>query len=413
MKIKLDVNRLVPGMFVAELDRPWLGTPFLFQGFLIEGAQELEQLRDCCRQVFVDDLRSSPDPQIQNCIHSQISLSGRMVKPLTVEFEEWKGGARLRQSLKHLNTMQEHSRGKVANLLEDVRLGRSLPTEQTRRVVSDMVETVASNPKTAMWLATLRSEHEQIASHCMNVSVLAVSFARFLEYSPEGLQIVGEAGLLHDSGMAKVPDWIINKPGSLTRQEFELVRKHADYAARLMQECGEYDPRVIEIVRHHHERIDGSGYPSGLRGHEVPQYAQVVAIADIYESITTDKPYKKALPPSTALTRLHRRAGTHFDKQLVESFIRCVGIYPLGSLVKLVNGSLGVVISSQEENRLKPIMLIIRDHEGKTTLPRKIVNLALLEEQGIGANWKIDSMVEPDDHGVDVQQILIEEFRLR
>ena len=363
--------------------------------------------------VFVDDLRSSPDLEIQNRIHSQVNLSGRLVKPLTVEFEEWKGAKKLRQSLQRLNSMQENSRGKVANLLNDVRLGRSLPTEQTRRVVSNMVETVAANPKTAMWLATLKSKHEQIASHCMNVSVLAVSFARFLEYSPEGLQIIGEAGLLHDSGMAKIPDWIINKPGSLAKKEFELVQKHADYAARMMEKSGEFHPRVIEIVRHHHERIDGSGYPNGLRRHEIPQYVQLVAIADIYESITTDKSYEKALPPSTALTRIHRRAGIHFDKQLIESFIRCVGIYPLGSLVKLVNGALGIVISSQEENRLKPALLIIRDQQGKAILPRKIMNLALLEQQGIGANWKIDSMVEPDDYDVNVQQVLIEEFQLR
>ncbi|MBW3567966.1 MAG: hypothetical protein KY410_08440, partial [Proteobacteria bacterium] len=175
---------------------------------------------------------------------------------------------------------------------------------------------------------------------------------------------------------------------------------------------GAYDSRVIEIVRSHHERMDGTGYPHGLRGHNIPAYVQVVSIVDVYESMTAEKPYESALTPSLALTRLHRRVDRHFSRQLVEHFIRCIGIYPLSSLVRLQNGSLGIVISSQAENRLKPVLLLVKGPKGETLMPRRMLNLAMMEAQGI-QGWGIDVIANPDEEQVDVRSILLEEFMLR
>lgn len=414
MKVKVDSDRLRLGMYVAELDRPWIGTPFLFQGFLIEEPDELAQLREVSRFVFVDDLRSSQQAEVQEAIRSVMGglRSGR-VKKLSVEFEEWKGADKLRATLSKLNQTVDRSRERMGKVLEDVRLGRSLQAEETRAVVSDLVDSVQRNPQTAQWMMLMRTQNEQIASHCMNVSVLATSFARYLGWGESMLNIVGEGGMLHDAGMSRVPKWILEKPGPLSRVEFELVKKHSAYAAKLMADARIHDPRVIEIVKHHHERMDGSGYPDALRGNEIPDYVQLVAIADVYEAMTTPKPYEPALSASVALTRLHKRSDRHFSRQLVEAFIRNIGIYPLSSLISLQNGSLGIVISSQEENRLKPVVLLVKDANGKMIFPRRMVNLAALEKMGASAGWSVDRIIDQKDAGIDVQKILLEEFMMR
>lgn len=413
MKIKMDVDRLCIGMFVAELDRPWIGTPFLFQGFLVESPDDLEQLRECSRHVFVDDLQSVQDKRVQDALRTATgSVRSGKVRAVTVEFEEWKGAAKLRRTLDKLNSTVEKSRERVENVLEDVRLGKSVQAAETRGVISELVDNVSRNPQTAQWMTILQSENRKIAQHSMNVSVLAATFGRFLEWGDELLNVISEGALLHDAGMSRVPGWILDKPGPLTQREFQLVRMHSDYAARLLEADGGYDPRVIEIVRHHHERVDGSGYPRGLRGHEIPGYVQVVSMVDVYESMTAEKAYEAALTPSLALTRLHRRVDTHFNRQLVERFIRCIGIYPLSSLVRLQNGAHGIVISSQEENRLKPVLLLVKGPGGETLMPRRMLNLAMMEAQGL-SGWGIESIADPETEKVDVRRILLEEFMLR
>lgn len=413
MKIKMDVDSLCTGMFVAELDRPWVGTPFLFQGFLIETPDELNQLRDVSRHVFVDDLQSSQERAVQDLLRTATGgvRSGR-VRAVTVEFEEWKGAAKLRRTLDRLNGTVQKSRERLTNVLEDVRLGRSVQVEETRTVVSELVENASRNPQTAQWMMLLQSENQKIAQHALNVSVLAATFSRFLGWNERLVEVVSEGALLHDAGMSRVPHFILDKPGPLAQREFNLVRMHAEYAARLLAADGGYDSKVIEIVRHHHERVDGTGYPSGLRGHEIPEYVQLVSLVDVYESMTADKSYEPALTPSLALTRLHRRADTHFSRPLIEQFIRCIGIYPLSSLVRLRNGATGIVVSSQEENRLKPVLLLVKGPGGEKIMPRRMLNIAAMEAHGMH-DWNIDSIVDPEAEQLDVRRILLEEFMLR
>lgn len=413
MQIKMDVDGLRIGMFVAELDRSWVGTPFLFQGFLIESPDELSQLRECCRHVFVDDLQSSRSPEIQDALRMSLGrLRSGKVGAVTVEFEEWKGATKLRRMLDRLNSSVERSRERIANVLEEVRAGRSVRQREARAAIADLAGNVNRNPQTAQWMTILQSENRQIAQHSMNVSLLATTFGHFLEWRDSLVDAISEGAMLHDAGMARVPRFILDKPSALTRREFGLVRMHADYAARLLRESGGYDSPVIEIVRHHHERIDGSGYPDGLRGHELPGYVQLVGMIDVYESMTADKPYAPALTPSLALTRLHDRADRHFDRRLVQAFIRCIGIYPLSSLLRLQNGALGIVISSQEENRLKPVLLLVCGPGGERLMPRRMLNLAVLDARGMHG-WGIAGIADPEAEQIDVRRILLEEFMLR
>ncbi|MDX1455661.1 MAG: HD-GYP domain-containing protein [Gammaproteobacteria bacterium] len=414
VKIKLTTNELRLGMYVAELDRPWLESPFLFQGFLIEAEDDLARLREVSRFVFVDDLRSSQATDVQAVLQQSLSrIHAGRVRKITVEFEEWKGAARLRDTLARLKDTVETTRERLGNVLESSRQGQAVSQEAASEVVGGLVEAVQRDPQNAQWMTLMRSQNEHIASHCMNVSVMAINFARHLGWNEDLQRVVGAGGMLHDIGMSRVPQWLLDKPGTLSRAEFELMRKHSAYAAGLLASDEQHDPRVVEIVRWHHERLDGSGYPDGLRGGQILPHVQLVSVVDAYESMITVKPYEAALSPSVALTRLHKRVGSHFSRELVESFIRHLGIYPLSSLVRLVNGNLGIVVSSQESNRLKPVLLLVRDPAGKLVWPRKMVNLAGFEARGVQGGWSIDRIVDPDSVDIDVQKILIEEFMMR
>ena len=413
MKIKLDVGRVTLGMFLAELDRPWLDTPFLFQGFLLDDPDDLEKLRDTCSYVFVDDLQSSQDPAVQDALrHALGGLRSGRVRKISVDFEEWKGAAKLRRTLARLKDSTLATRERMQAVLDDVEGGKQLAREQASEVVSDVILNVTHNPHTAQWITLLKAEEQQIAQHCINVSVLATMLARELAWPNSVIEIVAEAAMLHDAGMSRVPEWIRTKPGPLSRREFDLVRMHPAYTARLLEQAGGYDSRTIDIVRHHHERLDGTGYPDRLVGHEIPEYVQVVSVADVYESMTAEKSYSPAMAPSLALTRLHQRAGNHFPRHLVEAFIRALGIYPLSSLLRLRNGALGIVVSSRQENRLQPIILLVVDEKGQKVWPRRMVNLAMFEGERF-AGWGIDGIVDPDAIGIDVRQVLVEEFMLK
>ena len=416
MRIKVDVEQVQIGMYVAALDRPWLESPFLFQGFVVETEEDLESLRSYCNYVFIDDVKSRDSKEVRRLIEETTASAGvEAAKPDDRQTAERIRQGSLESFRESLHTATESFRrttGGVIRFFNDMRLGKSIETEDAKVVVSELITTISSNVNTALWLTNLRNQHEATASHCLNVSILALAFARHLGYSHEQLEEVGMGALLHDLGIARVPNSVLNKPGNLTEEEFDVVKKHPRDGFNVLRLTREIPAGALDIVLHHHERVNGSGYPDGLRDDDIREPVRVVAIADMYDSMTTERIYRKAVTPQDALTAMHKRAEADFGKRLMEEFIKCVGIYPIGSLVLLNSGALGVVVSSNLEARLKPLILLVRDEHGKDVMPRKLVNLATLGERG-SPDWSISRVVNPADYGVDIGAIAAEETRIQ
>lgn len=408
MKIQYSVGQLEIGMYVAELDRPWVGTPFLFQGFLIEDDEQLDQLKQLCKHVFVDDLQSSTDSHLQDKLHSAVRGSA-----ITVVFEEWKGLDKLRKTIQSLEQKSSTVAVKLKTFVDGDAKQKSEQLQDTRHAVAQLIDDITEDPKTGFWMRILSEQDEEFSRHAVNTSVLAVGFAADLGWDVDLQEAVGQGAMFHDVGMAKVPARIRDKPAALNQTEYKLVKLHPAYAAMRLEGTAGLDARIIEIVRHHHERLDGSGYPDGLSGDAIPDYVQLVSICDIYDSYTTDQPYRSKLMSSAALSRLTHRGVRHFDKTLVEKFIRWIGIYPLGSLVQLRNASLAIVVSSDAAKRLRPVVLLIKGPDGKEILPRKTLNLEAVEQAGIGDEWSVQEIVDPLIAGIDVRSILLQELKLR
>ncbi|MGB9429824.1 MAG: HD-GYP domain-containing protein [Gammaproteobacteria bacterium] len=408
MKIKYSVEQLEKGMYVAELDRPWAGTPFLFQGFMIESDEDLSQLRQCCKHVFVDDLKSRADQAVQNKLHSAVRGS-----TITVEFREWEGVHKLRDTIKKLETKRDDVVVRLTSLADSDVIEKSESLRDTREAVVHLIDDIAADPKTSLWMRILSEQNATIGRHAVNTTTLAVGFAADLGWDTDLQGIVGEGAMLHDVGMSKIPEQIRDKPAALSPEEFKLVKLHPQYAAKRLEGNQGFDPRIVEIVRHHHERLDGSGYPDGLAGDTIPDYVQLVAICDVYDSYTTEQCYRQQLTSSAAIRRLTQRAGQHFAKELVERFIRWIGIYPLGSLVRLRNNALAIIVVSDEKKRMRPTVLLIRDPEGQAILPRRTLNLEYIESAGLLDQWGLSEIVDPATAKVDVRQILLQEMQLR
>ena len=409
MRLKMDVADVGLGMYVAELDRPWLDSPFLFQGFILDSEDDLAKLREHCNYVYVDDEKSVDPAAVREAVSG---ISSVCTEDDTDEERDTSGttAASFRNNIKRAVQTFQRSTGSVIKFFDDARLGKSIDTEDAKAVVSDLVTTITNNVNTALWLTSLRNRTEAAATHCLNTSILAVAFARHMGYSQDQMQIVGLGALLHDIGFARTPVAILEKPDELTEKEFAIVQKHPRDGHAVLKLTQQIPPEALDIVLHHHEREDGSGYPDGLKGEEISESVRLVSIADAYDSMTSDRPYRKAIPPQDALTTLHKRSGSEFGQSLMEEFIKCVGIYPIGSLVLLNTGALGVVVSSNPDARLKPLILLVRDEQGRDIYPRKLVNLATLAAHQGERGWAISRVVRPDDYGIDIAAIAAEDM---
>lgn len=408
MKIQYRVEQLEKGMYVAELDRPWVGTPFMFQGFIIESDDELAQLRQLCKHVFVDDLKSSTDLKVQQKLHNAVRGS-----TITIEFQEWKGLEKLRETIKIIKRQSEDAVVRLTQFAESDASDHREHLRDTREAVTHLIEDIAADPKTSQWMRILSEQDATMGRHAMNTTTLAVGFAGALGWDAALQAVVGEGAMLHDVGMAKIPKQIRDKPRALSRNEFKLIKLHPGYAAAKLESNAGLDPRILEIVRHHHERLDGSGYPDGLQGDMIPEYVQLVSICDVYDSYITDQCYRGKLTSSAAVARITKRGSRHFNKELIEKFIRWIGIYPLGSLVYLRNNSLAIIVASDETKRLNPTVLLVRDADGKAVLPRRTLNLEFIESAGLSAQWGLRGIVDPGTVKIDVRQILLQELQMR
>lgn len=409
MKIQYPVEKLEKGMYVAELDRPWEGTPFLFQGFVIEDDGDLVLLRECCKHVFVDDLKSDADKLLQDKLHAAVRGSAIT----NVEFHEWGGIEKLRETLQRAEVKTSAAVQSLTRFAESSVLEKGVSYREARVAIVNLIDEIAADPKTSQWIRILSKQDASISRHAVNTAALAIAFAADLGWDKELQSIVGEGAMIQDVGMARVPSQVRDKPGALTPLEHGLIKLHPAYAAKRLESSENLDPRILDIVRHHHERLDGGGYPDGLKEGEIAPYVQLVSICDVYEAYTTTKPYRKQLTSSLAMRRLTLSTGSHFNKDMVERFIRSIGIYPLGSLVRLKNNALAIVITSDEKRRLHPTILLVRDADGVARLPRHVLNLTFIETGMLPDKYGINDVLNPDDEHIDVRDILIQELQLR
>lgn len=398
-------------MYVSELDRPWVGSPFLFQGFVISSAEELEKLRQTCHYVFVDEAPS--EDRSERTIRR--SMNARPNGDVIQSRAEWQSIApeerriTFRQNLDRANAVRQKARQYVDTMLADARFGHVIDTETAKVIVSEMVESVISDPDAALWLTQLKRANQYTAQHCVNVSVLAIAFAAHLGYSRELLKTIGLGALLHDVGKIYVPPSILEKPGRLSAAEYDIIKNHPIDGYEMLKNTS-IPAQALQIVRFHHERLSGKGYPDGLAGDQIPTSVLITAICDVYDAITSDRVYRHGIAPDRGLQAMYQVAPSDFGRPLIHEFIRCVGIYPVGSIVELATGAIGVVMTKDPEYKLRPVVMLVRDRHGKDYYPRRFVSLSAQVTLDVKRDWSVVRVLEPRESGIDLNQIANDEI---
>lgn len=407
MKKKLDVLELKPGMYVAELDRPWRETPFLFQGFYIESQAEIEQIKRYCRHVFVDVAQQktvTPPPSVRSNQKVEYEILKRNAQASRVP--KYEDRSTLEQELESVHTTFLESKNMIATIMDDARLGRSLDIDGTRQQVERMAHSIVRNPDALMCLTQLKQKDEYTVLHSLRVCVLALAFGRHLGIAEEPLREIGIGALLHDVGKAQIPLEILNKPERLTAVEYKIMKAHVPAGVKILERAPGLPRIAIDIAASHHERYDGSGYIRGLKGEQITDAGMISAIVDCYDAITSDRAYQPGISSHNALQKLYMWRNKDFASDLVEQFIQCMGIYPIGSLVELNTGHVGVVVTINRSRFLRPRLVLVLD--AKKTRYAKLLKVDLMEQMRdeSGRPWEITSVLEPGTYGLNPAEFL-------
>lgn len=378
MKKRVPVNELQLGMYIAELDRPWTDTPFMFQGFLLGTQQQLQALRKYCATVWVDTERSTvPDaPGLGMAVYAERASNEQEAGPARAAYSS--------------------SRRLMREVLSTVRIGRTLDAERVKAAVITMTESVLRNPDALLLLSQLRKKGEYNESHALDVSIYMITFGRFLQFEPGQIEFLGYLGLLQDVGKVRLPQELLEKHGRLSVEQFEHAKLHVNYSVEILRSTPGLPGDLPRIAALHHERQDGSGYPRKLRGSEIGMLGSIAAIADTFDAMTVRRPHADPVSPSAAISMLYKWRGAYFDAYLVEQFIRCIGIFPVGSLVELNSGEIGVVIAQNAAKRLQPRVMVIRDAAGKPMQPQKLLDLSRSPKASAGEPYRILGTLEFD-----------------
>lgn len=402
MRKRVDITELEIGMFVAELDRPWLDSPFLFQGFLIENQEELGKIQELCDHVFIDVERSATE-------HGGKGRAAKVAHTMLAEGRRDQA-EEFRDAYQTVRIAHQNVQLGIIKILDDRRLGGMIQTAPVRDAVGNLIQSVLQNPSAALWLTRLHVSDEYTQAHSLNVAILASAFARHRDLPTTDIEAIGLGAVLHDIGLSEYASEILRKKASLTEEEFATVRKHPVDGLSCLDDPDKLPQISREIIRWHHERINGKGYPDGLRGKQIPEHVRIVGIADTYDAMVSDRSYRRGLLPSDALQEMLRESEATFGRSLVESFIRSIGIYPSGSIVRLNTGAIAAVAASNPEARLSPLALMLKTAEGEEITPPRLVDLAHTEEK-IGERWFITEIVDPSEHGIDMKALAANELQ--
>lgn len=414
MRKRIPIAQLAVGMHVVGLDISWLRTPFLKHRWQVSDPSQIDTLKACGAR-FVDVAIDHRDPASQNSPEEVTAIVDS-----EAESRPGEGDGQPDHPVPQISLDEELPRARethtaakniIAKVMGDVRLGREINTEKAGKVVDNMIDSMLHNPDALISMSRLKSYDEYTFFHSVNTAILALGLGRHMGMSRDALYLLGLGVFLHDVGKMKVPLEILNKPDRLSSQEYEIIKQHALRGAELLTETKGLREEAIRPALEHHERVNGTGYPFGRKQEELSVFGMIGAVTDIYDAITTDRVYHKAMPPHEALQYLYQVAQRgHVQVELVSRFVRCIGVYPVGSCVRLNTNELGVVERLSHERPLEPTLLLVRDAHGSLIAPPRVLDLAAQTRKPIR---NISEVVLPVTQGIDPNLILDEAIRSR
>ena len=394
--VKTAVSQLQVGMYISRLDKPWLETPFLVQGFYISSDDDLAEVAKYCEYVYVDTLR-------QKWVAPK-HRGKRLRAPGQVKYSDAKATqAELAAASKTYTNASNITKG----VLDQVRLGGGIDVKKVKETVAECVDGILQNADALLWLTRMEESSSGLENHSLSVCILGVSFGRYLGLGRDELISLGMAGLLHDVGIMELPEALAEKAHSkieVSSSELDGIKQHAGHGRDMMMGQGTLPPSVVDVAYSHHEKFDGSGYPRGLKGSAIPRYAMIVSIVETYDVLTNSSSYKQTSSSLEALKVIYQGKNSQFEPELAQAFIRCIGLYPPGSIVELQNGSVAVVMDRNYRHKHLPRVLVVRDSDLKVINPM-VIDLEKVHSKPKGSNFLIKKVHHENSFGVSIEEL--------
>jgi putative nucleotidyltransferase with HDIG domain len=407
-EIKIRIPDLEVGMYVSRLDKPWLETEFLFQGFFIGSQDDIDRLAGQFEYVYVDVEQSRPSEstvvlfaqsssrKTSASVSDKESLTGIKPRehPIQSSFDEEL--IKARDSYQELTTT-------VSGILDSLTVGdhKEVNYPALKSAVEPMVESIVRNPDAYAWLTRMRLKDNRSYQHSVNTAIWAVALGRHLGFPKPELTLLALGGLLFDIGKIRLPEKLLQKTGPYNKYELKIMQEHVQHGVAILRETPGIDDRILEMVFTHHERHDGSGYPQGLKGNAIPIFGKIAGIVDSYVSITSGRPYAATLSPHEAVKKLYEWREVDFQSELVEQLIQVIGVYPVGTVVEISDGRIGVVVVQNKEWRLKPQVMLLRDAHKKPLGSYEVLDLYAAGQEPGSEPLHIKRGVDPEPYGID------------
>jgi len=421
---KIPTHQLRIGMHVHEVPGSWLSHPFWRASFKVSDGKQVAQLRAAVSHVVIDTAKGLDvaqadaegetttfldDVEVNEVVGGAVDdVAGDVSDDMACSTADAPVGdlplppirpVGLQDEVLRASRIVAQSRTAMQSMFQDVRLGKAVDAEHCLPLVDDITQSVSRNPGAIVSLARLKTSDDYTYMHSVAVCALMVSLARQLKLSEADTREAGLAGLVHDLGKALMPPEVLNKPGALTREEFAVMKGHPEAGHRMLVEGRGVGPVPLDVCLHHHEKVNGKGYPHGLAGDDISLFAKMGAVCDVYDAITSNRPYKAGWDPADSVQKMAQWAKDgHFDERIFQAFVKSIGIYPTGSLVKLKSGRLAVVVEQGESSLLKPLVKVFYSTKASEPLVPQLLDLSQSSDDIVGreqpATWGFKNLDE-------------------
>lgn len=374
---RIRTEQLTVGMYLQECCSSWMESPFWRPCFLITEAKEIEVIMaSSVREVWIDcakglDVADSAAAVTQ--VESEAGIDAVPTQVANVPTPILVSAAVEAQWAAKICQQSEQA---MMFMFEEARMGNTINEDGAKQLVEDITASIARNPSALISLARLKTADNYTYMHSVAVCAMMVALARQLGLDEAQTRSLGLAGLMHDLGKAVMPMDVLNKPGKLSPAEFNIIKSHPVEGHKILLNSRNLDPIVLDVCLHHHEKTDGSGYPKGLKGNEISLYAKMAAVCDVYDAITSDRPYKQGWAPAESLRKMAEWADGHFDTKVFQAFVKSIGIYPVGSLVRLTSGHIGVVLEQTGKSLTMPSVKVFFSTKSNLRIVPYVIDLS-------------------------------------
>lgn len=389
---KISTRQLAQGMYVKAFCGSWLDHPFWRNSFVITDPKDIEQiLASNIEELWIDSEQGMDIPPNEPAI-SETREETQVEAELEAQVQAARdiAPASIQREMARAAKICAQAQQAVTSMFREARMGKAVEAGNARRLSDEISDSVTRNPSALISLSRLKTADNYTYMHSVAVCALMIALGRQLGLDEELIRKLGLAGLLHDLGKAMIPLEILNKPGKLSDEEFRIMKTHPEEGYKLLRKCQGIDETILDVVLHHHEKTDSSGYPGRFKEDEISLYAKMGAVCDVYDAITSNRPYKTGWDPAESLRKMAEWSNGHFDPTIFQAFVKSLGIYPIGSLLRLNSGRLAVVINQSPDSLLTPRVKVFFSTRSNTRIRPELIDLS-----APGCQEKIASREDP------------------